>query len=50
MTPWEQLFDRLRGRIEDLGKLGTDGMKDHAYLEKPKAQPERYLRKRQRRF
>jgi triacylglycerol lipase len=37
MTSWEQLFDRLRGRIEDLGKPGTDSMKDHAidaYLEK----------------
>lgn len=39
MTSWEQLWDRLGGRIKDLGKLGTDGMKDHAidaYLEKLK--------------
>jgi len=26
---WEKLFDRFKGRIEDLGKPGTDGMKDH---------------------
>ncbi len=37
LTSLEQLWDRLRGRLEDLGKLGTDGMKDHAidaYLER----------------
>lgn len=37
MTPWELLWDSLRGRLEDLGKPGTDGMKDHAmdaYLER----------------
>ncbi len=26
---WRRLLDRLRGRVRDLGKLGTDGMKDH---------------------
>ncbi len=36
MSPWEMFWDRFRGRLEDLGKPGTDGMKDHAmsaYLE-----------------
>ena len=36
ITKFRQLLDRLRGRLKDLGKLGTDGMKDHAmdrYLE-----------------
>ncbi len=39
MTSLEQLLDLLRGRLEDLGKPGTDGMKDHAidaYLERLK--------------
>jgi len=32
---WYQLLDRIEGRIDDLGKIGTDGLKDHfmdAYL------------------
>ncbi len=27
---WYKLLDRIQGRIEDLGKPGTDGIKDHA--------------------
>lgn len=27
---WNQFVDRVKGRIEDLGKLGTDGIKDHS--------------------
>lgn len=37
MSPWERLLDRFRGRLNDLGKPGSDGMKDHkmsAYLER----------------
>ncbi len=37
MTWWEMLRDRIRGRLDDLGKPGSDGMKDHAmdaYLER----------------
>lgn len=37
MSAWEMLWDRLRGRLDDLGKPLSDGMKDHfmkAYLEK----------------
>ncbi|BCX88968.1 triacylglycerol lipase [Methylomarinovum tepidoasis] len=30
MSWWEMLLDRLRGHLDDLGKPGTDGMKDHA--------------------
>ena len=33
---WERLLDRFQGRIEDLGRLGPDDIKDHsmkAYLE-----------------
>lgn len=33
---WYRFLDRIQGRIADLGKLGTDGLKDHfmaAYLE-----------------
>lgn len=26
---WEKLVDRMKGRIEDLLKPGTDGLKDH---------------------
>lgn len=26
---WNQFVDRVKGRIEDLGKPGTDGIKDH---------------------
>lgn len=26
---WNQFLDRVRGRIEDLGKIGTDGINDH---------------------
>ncbi|KXJ39638.1 MAG: hypothetical protein AXA67_11230 [Methylothermaceae bacteria B42] len=36
MSPWEMFWDRLRGRLDDLGKPGSDGLKDHAmsaYLE-----------------
>ena len=31
LTPtfWFVLFDRIKGRIKDLGKIGTDGAKDH---------------------
>lgn len=32
---WYLLLDRIEGRVDDLGKLGTDGLKDHfmdAYL------------------
>jgi triacylglycerol lipase len=39
MSEWNQLLDRLSGRIKDFGKLGTDGVKDHgmeAYLERVK--------------
>ncbi len=38
---WRRLIDRIRGRIRDLGRLGTDGMKDHGivkYVERLKAQ------------
>ncbi len=34
---WFSLLDRIEGRIDDLGKVGTDGLKDHfmkAYLER----------------
>ena len=34
---WNHFLDRLRGRREDFGKLGTDGIKDHSmkgYVEK----------------
>lgn len=37
LSPLELLWDRFRGRLDDLGKPGTDGMKDHAidaYLER----------------
>ena len=27
---WYRFLDRVEGRIEDLGKLGTDGIKDHS--------------------
>ncbi len=27
---WYQVLDRVEGRIEDLGKPGTDGIKDHS--------------------
>ena len=27
---WAGLLDRIRGRIQDLGSPGTDGMKDHS--------------------
>jgi hypothetical protein len=27
---WYQLLDSVEGRIEDLGKPGTDGIKDHS--------------------
>jgi hypothetical protein len=27
---WEKLLDRINGRIHDLFKLGTDGIKDHS--------------------
>ncbi len=27
---WNKFLDRVKGRIEDLGKLGTDGIKDHS--------------------
>ena len=30
MVWWEKLLDRLKGRIEDILALGTDGIKDHA--------------------
>ncbi len=39
MSAWEMLLDRIRGRLDDLGKPLTDGMKDHfmdAYLDKLK--------------
>jgi len=26
---WNRFLDRVRGRLEDLGDLGTDGLKDH---------------------
>jgi triacylglycerol lipase len=26
---WQLELDRVRGRVEDLGKIGTDGLKDH---------------------
>jgi triacylglycerol lipase len=32
---WYQFLDRIQGRVDDLGKIGTDGLKDHfmdAYL------------------
>ena len=29
MNLWQRLMDRVSGRIDDLGKLGTDGIKDH---------------------
>jgi len=37
MSAWEMLADRVRGRLDDLDKPFTDGMKDHsmdAYLDK----------------
>ena len=27
---WNQFLDRVLGRIADLGKSGTDGIKDHS--------------------
>ena len=27
---WYRFLDRVEGRIEDLGNLGTDGIKDHS--------------------
>jgi len=29
LSCWYRLLDRVEGRIEDLGKPGTDGIKDH---------------------
>jgi triacylglycerol lipase len=29
---WYQFLDRVEGRIEDLGKPGTDGIKDHSMI------------------
>lgn len=30
MSMWDRLTDRIKGRLDDLGKPGTDGLKDHA--------------------
>jgi len=30
---WNRFLDRVKGRIEDLGKLGPDGIKDHSMEE-----------------
>jgi triacylglycerol lipase len=30
LSRWKKFLDRVEGRIEDLGKLGTDGVKDHS--------------------
>ncbi len=30
---WRQLLDRLRGRVDDFGKVGTDGAKDHSMVD-----------------
>lgn len=27
---WEKVVDRVKGRIEDVLELGTDGIKDHS--------------------
>jgi hypothetical protein len=26
---WDWLLDRFRGRVDDVGELGSDGVKDH---------------------
>ena len=30
---WEYFWDRVEGRLEDFGKLGTDGIKDHNIMD-----------------
>ena len=33
LSMWAELFDRIKGRIKDAGRLGTDGAKDHGMAE-----------------
>lgn len=30
VNPWQQLLDKLSGRLDDLSDLGSDGLKDHS--------------------
>ena len=29
---WNQFLDRIKGHVDDLGKVGTDGLKDHSMV------------------